>query len=240
MILPGNIHASWKPLLTEEVQGELRFIESQLGAEYNPSDKGKILRFLSVDLSKVKVIWLGQDVYPMKGAATGRAFEVGGLDNWNTKFRQVSLKNILRLLHKEYYQIDDYEEIRPYSTIKQEIGSGAFPIKQPDLWFSELEKQGVLFLNTSFTCRTGVPNSHKHLWSRFSQRVLAYIASVRPDCIWFLWGKEAIGMKAYIHKGVFYESRHPMMCSKKYEDDFLKFIGFRETWQEIDWLCKES
>ena len=102
MLLPDYVHSSWKPFLTEEILDKLDEIGRKIGTDYNPDGEGVILRFLTTDLHKAKVIWLGQDVYPMKGVATGRSFEVGGLTDWTRPFRQVSLKNILRLLHKQY------------------------------------------------------------------------------------------------------------------------------------------
>jgi uracil-DNA glycosylase len=236
MILPNNIHSSWKLFLTSGILDELHVIEQEIGSSYNPHEPERILRFLTTDLDNVKVIWLGQDVYPMKGAATGRSFEVGGLESWNGPFRQVSLKNIVRLLHKNFNYIEDYSDIKSFQSIKSEISSGSFPIKPPHLWFDDLEQQGVLFLNTSFTCETGKPNSHKHIWSHFSKQVLAYISTCNPNIRWFLWGKEAISNKEFIEKGYFYESRHPMMCSVKYPDDFLKFQGFEQTKNDIQWV----
>lgn len=151
-------------------------------------------------------------------------------------FRQVSLKNIIRLIHKNYNNIENYDDIKPFQEIKKEIATGDFPIPPPHLWFDTLEEQGVLFLNTSFTCEVGKPNSHKQIWSCFSQQVLAYISHINPDIKWFLWGKEAITNKSFIERGIFYESRHPMMCSSKYSDDFLKFDGFEKTKQDIKWI----
>lgn len=236
MLIPKNIHSSWKPFLTDDIVREMAVIEKGIGENYNPHEPDSVLRFLTIDLHKVKVIWLGQDVYPMIGAATGRAFEVGGLDSWNVPFRQVSLKNIIRLLHKNYNDIEEYCDIKSYQEIKKEMLSGDFRIKPPNEWFSYLEEQGVLFLNTSFTCEPGKPNSHKHIWAHFSSEVLAYISKENPEVRWFLWGKEAISNKSYIKQGIFYESRHPMMCSSKYKDDFLKFTGFKETMNIIKWI----
>ncbi|WP_019243279.1 MULTISPECIES: uracil-DNA glycosylase [Bacillus] len=236
MIILDSVHSSWKPFLTEEIIQEIREIEREIGDNYNPINPDNILRFLSVDLHKVKVVWLGQDVYPMKGAATGRSFEVGGLESWVGPFRQVSLKNIIRLLHKNYHNIHHYDEIKSYEEIKKEIKAGTFPIKPPHQWFDYLEEQGVLFLNTSFTCEIGKPNSHKKIWEHFSKQVLTYISKENPQIKWFLWGKEAISNKEYIQQGEFFESRHPMMCSVKYEDDFLKFKGFEQSKDYIKWI----
>ncbi len=236
MILPNLVHTSWNDFLTEEVMRELESIERCIGENYNPSNRQQILRFMESDLQKVKVIWLGQDVYPMKGVATGRSFEVGTLESWQQPFKQVSMKNIIRLIHKEYRNIDSYNEIKSYEEIKKELAAGTFQLQTPKKWFDALEEQGVMFLNTSFTCEPGKPNSHKSIWTQFSSNVLKYISKKNPEIIWFLWGNEAISNKAFIEQGIFYESRHPMMCSAKYENDFLKFDGFRKTMSMINWL----
>jgi uracil-DNA glycosylase len=86
---------------------------------------------------------------------------------------------------------------------------GTFRIKSPPNWFQSLEDQGVLFLNTSFTCNIGEPNSHKDLWKPFSQKVLEFISSKKPEAIWFLWGKEAQSNKVHLNNGTIFESRHP-------------------------------
>lgn len=236
MFLSEQVHPSWTHIINDEFLLELHKIESLIGDNFNPSNPKDVLRFLSVDLNKVKIIWLGQDVYPMEGVATGRSFEVGGLKEWTNSFRQVSLKNIIRVIHKAHYRITSYKDIKLFSEIQKEITDGTFPILKPNEWFDSLETQGVLFLNTSFTCEIGIPNSHKLLWENFSRIVLNYVSNNSPNVVWFLWGKEAVTQKQNIHKGIFYESRHPMMCSEKYMDDFLKFSGFYETKHIINWL----
>ncbi|TCZ80972.1 uracil-DNA glycosylase [Paenibacillus albiflavus] len=236
MLIPQNIHSSWKNFLNNGMIRLLSDIESKLGPNINPTRPDVILRFMTIDLDKVKVVWLGQDVYPAEGVATGRSFEVGGLTDWNSTFRQVSLKNIVRLIHKTYNDIHEYSDIKGFKEIQGFIKQGEFPILHPVEWFQSLEQQGVLFLNTSFTCEVGKPNSHKALWTDFSEQVLAYISIVRPDLVWFLWGKEAIANKQFLRSGVLKESRHPMMCSEKYEDDFLKSDCFKSTMSDINWL----
>lgn len=236
MLLPTKIHSSWKSFITEEILKDLADIENQLNDNYNPTNKVNILRFLNLDINFIKIVWLGQDVYPEKGVATGRAFEVGTLDSWLDKFRQVSLKNIIRLIHKEYNSIIDYKDIKKFSEIQIEIQNKKFNVKGPKDLFNSLEQQGVMFLNTSFTCEVGKPNSHKLIWHDFSIKVMEYISEKNPNIIWFLWGKEAISNKEHIKQGRFFESRHPMMCSDKYEGDFLKFEGFKETKHIINWL----
>lgn len=236
MIVPDGVHPSWSSFLTVEVKEEISRIEKEIGDNFNPTNSNNILMFLTVDLDKVVVIWLGQDVYPAQGVATGRCFEVGNINNWGDSFRQVSLKNIIRLIHKNYNGFEDYKDIKSFKDIQKEIGDGRFPIKQPKEWFNSLEKQGVLFLNSSFTCEIGKANSHHSIWEPFSRKLLQFISRQRPNMIWFLWGNEAIAKREFIQHGVFLESRHPMMCSEKYENDFLKFAGFKATMNKINWL----
>lgn len=167
---------------------------------------------------------------------TGRSFEVGNLSSWSDKFRQVSLKNIVRLLHKNYNNIEDYSKIKKFSDIQKEIESGSFKILPPNKLFDSWEEQGVLCLNVYPTCEIGKPGSHKDIWHNFSIKLLNYISTTNPDISWFLWGKEAISHKEYILSGKIIESRHPMMCSVKYEDDFLKSNCFKDTMDKINWL----
>jgi uracil-DNA glycosylase len=236
MLIPQAVHSSWNAFLTDPIIRMLGEIENKLGTNINPSRPEVILRFMTTDLEQVKIVWLGQDVYPAQGVATGRSFEVGGLTDWNSTFRQVPLKNIVRLIHKTYNEILEYKDIKGFKEIQTLINHGSFGILQPNEWFNSLEQQGVLFLNTSLTCEVGRPNSHKEIWEEFSHQVLTFITSARPDLIWFLWGKEAIANKSSLQSGILMESRHPMMCSEKYEDDFLKSECFKATKHMINWL----
>jgi len=236
MLLEGlNIHDSWNDFLTEDIKKELDKIEVKIGDDYTPS-KEKVLRFLELDLMKCKVVILGQDPYKPLGVATGRAFEPADLKDWNDKFRQVSLKNIVRLIYKSTNGIELYEEIPNFSDIQKKIDTGEFNIKQPTEWFNSLEEQGVLFLNTTLTCKIGESNSHKDIWKVFSDKLITYISHKNTNLSWFLWGKEAISQIKNIRAGRLYTSNHPMMCSEKYTDDFLKSDCFKETSNKINWL----
>lgn len=233
-LLPLNIHSSWNDFLSSEILVQLSEIEIAMGNEFSPQ-KDRILRFLETDFSSIKIIILGQDPYPEAGAATGRAFEVGTLSSWFKPFRQVSLKNIIRLIYISEKGIGDYDNIPTFSMITNEIKNGSFKLAEPDCFFSSLEKQGVLFLNTYFSVIPGKPLSHKELWQSLTEKLLLWISSKNPCIIWFLWGKNAQSFKSFILHGKFYESRHPMMCSKTYSDDFLKSDCIRKTLGIVDW-----
>jgi uracil-DNA glycosylase len=191
---------------------------------------------MKCDLNDINVVILGQDPYPEKGKATGRAFEVGDLYSWNQKFRQVSLKNIVSLIYKNYNNIDEYCEIKKFSEIQKEIEEGKFSILPPDKIFKSWEKQGVLLLNTYFTVIPGISGSHVSVWEKFSVELLRYISEENGEISWFLWGKQAEDKKQFIKSGRFYTSRHPMMCSEKYSDDFLRNDCFKNTMSIVNWL----
>ncbi len=234
-MIQQNVSPSWEDFFTKDIIELLGKIEEEIGTNYTPT-KDRILRFLTTDLDSMKVCIVGQDVYYQPGIATGRSFEVGGLWSWSTPFAQVSLKNIVRLIYKSYNDIIYYGDIKKFSEIVKEIRSNKFPILPPNELFSSLENQGVLFLNSYLTCEIGKPNSHRDIWSQFSIRLFNYISERRTDLIWFLWGNEAISKKQHISHGVFFESRHPMLCSEQYPNDFLKSNCFKDTMNIINWL----
>lgn len=207
---------------------DLNAILREVGNDCTPSPE-KIFR-VAQPVDGIKVVILGQDPYPAPGAATGLAFEVNGLTRWKTPFRQVSLKNIVRLLYSSYTGADPYKT--PFSAIVEALECGDFSILSPDRLFSYWAENGVLLLNTALTCKPGYPGSHGELWRPFMNDLIEHIEdSAHP--IWFLWGKEA---QKYNYVQNSYCSRHPMLCSENWADDFLKNPCFRETSTFIDWL----
>lgn len=234
-LIPEDKHSSWDGFLIKEVRDELKIIEEKIGSNINPHHDN-VLRFMKNNLNEIKVVILGQDPYPEKGRATGRAFEVGDLESWSQKFRQVSLKNIIRLIYKNYNNIDEYNKILKFSEIQNEIELGRFKMLPPDEIFKSWENQGVLLLNTYLSVEPGNTGSHISIWEPFSVRLLEYISQTNGNINWFLWGRQAEEKSKYIKQGKFYISRHPMMCSEKYEDDFLRNNCFKDTMNTINWL----
>lgn len=231
-----TIDDSWNDFLSnKKVYSILSRIEKKIysnNKEVTPT-KNKVLRFLNISLNEVKIIILGQDPYSQKSVATGRAFEVGSLKSWKDTFNNISLKNIIRSIY--FANTGKYQK---YSSIKSEINNG-FNILPPDKLFSSWEKQGVLLLNTSFTCELGKSNSHAKIWEPFTTELLKYIAEKNKDIIWFLWGNNAINITKDIDIKNKLVSMHPMMCYSKKgrENDFLfgKINHFIETKNIINW-----
>jgi uracil-DNA glycosylase len=227
------VHDDWKAFLSEKVTEELLAIEKHvLTSGYLP-DAGKVLRFLTFPLSSARIIILGQDPYPQPGVATGRAFEVGNLVSWSQPFKNISLKNILRALYKAYTG-----EVISYSQLKQKFDN-EFPVLSPGQLFGHWESQGVLLLNTSFTCEPYKPGSHYKLWSSFTSRLLEFIAGQAPGATWFLWGNHALDATRELSLAKRIESLHPMMCysAPLRTNDFLfgEINCFKQFSNVIDW-----
>lgn len=233
-LLPADIHPSWTQFCNDYRQEQLEHIASQIGTGYNPAPD-KVLRFLTTDLSNTKVVILGQDPYPQPGVSVGRAFEVNGLTSWQEKFPQSSLRNIVRLLYSTYHGITVYEEIPKFQQIREETRRGEWRILPPNELFASWEAQGVLLLNTCLTVKNK-PGEHQAIWLDFTRDLLQFISNERTDLNWFLWGKQAQAFMPFIDYGIIYCSRHPMLSSPSYEDDFLRSECFSSTKELINWL----
>lgn len=180
-----NIHPSWNEFYSPTIVTRLNEIANKIASNHTPCTS-KILRFSSVDINKVKVVIVGQDPYPQPNIATGRAFEVNNLTSWLHPFPQASLKNIVRNLYRTYYG-----DLRTFSQIRGEIEAERFRILPPPRLFDHWEHEGVLLLNTYYSCEIGKPQSHRHIWGNFGEDVIKYIRTKNPQAIWFLWGNAA-------------------------------------------------
>jgi len=228
-----SVHDDWNPFLTTEIRELIIRIEDEiLPKEITPSGN-KVLRFLEFPLQSAKVIILGQDPYPQPGAATGRAFEVGTLRSWNQPFRNISLKNILRAIYNAYSG-----EVLKFSELKQKLDN-EFPVLSPAKLFQHWESEGVLLLNTSFTCTPRKPGSHRKNWEDITHILLNYINDNATGATWFLWGNHAREAtdKLHLEKSIY--TMHPMMCCNlpERENDFLygKKNCFEPFIGKIDW-----
>ena len=228
-----NIHIDWFSFLTDENRSLIIKIENEVKKTCFPPPEGKVLRFLSFPLHSAKIIILGQDPYPQPGAATGRAFELGNLKSWNQPSKNISLKNILRALYKAHTG-----QVVKFSQLKERLDN-EFPVLPPGKIFLHWEKQGVLLLNTSFTCEPGKPGSHQKLWAEFTFKLFEFIREQVPEATWFLWGNHAREATKKLDLPKSIKTMHPMMCheSPDRDSDFLygKINCFERFIGEIDW-----
>ncbi len=93
----------------------------------------------------------------------------------------------------------------------------------------------MLLLNTYLSVEAGITGSHIPIWKGFSEKLLKFISEENRNINWFLWGRMAEEKKQFIKYGKYYISRHPMMCSETYEDDFLRSSCFKDTMDIINW-----
>jgi len=218
-----SIHNSWNEFFTDEILQILKNIEDSIGDDFTPNAEN-IFRVLNNDLSRLKCCILGQDPYPQPGVATGRAFEVSGVNSWQDKKINFSLKNMLRLLHKNYMHMEFVSSIK---NVREDIENNKFPVLTPDKIFVHWERQGVLLLNTSLTCRTGSSNSHAELWPEFTSQLVQFITEKNNNVKWLLWGRDAQRFAECIADDRKYKSFHPRLNgtgpgSFFYENHFLK------------------
>ncbi|PLS19384.1 uracil-DNA glycosylase [Bacillus sp. M6-12] len=247
-----SIHDSWESFFNQShVINELQKIEQSIISKPFTPKAEVVLRFATLNVKELKVIVLGKDPYPQQKAngefvATGRAFEVSGATSWFQKEINPSLKNVIKLIHKSYF---DLEMGLSINEVRNDMEIDVFPIPTPDKAFGYWENQGVLFLNTAFTCEVGgiqQAGSHLSLWKPFFQMLIEYLSNENPDIRYFLWGDARKYGKTLRKLGMsedlLYESKHPCTNgdSGGYEKNssFLMNPCFYETKNIISWTDK--
>jgi uracil-DNA glycosylase len=147
--------------------------ESEEGRHFTPTLKDVFNAFIKCPFDDVKVVLIGQDPYPQLGVADGIAFSCS-----KTGKVQPSLKYIFKAIEE---------------TVHQE-----FPTHQdPDL--SRWAKQGVLSLNTAFTCQIDKVGSHYEIWSEFLFMVIDALNFNKEGIPFVLMGKQATALSNYIN-----------------------------------------
>lgn len=156
-----------------------------------------------------KLVFLGQDPYPTRGAANGLSFSV------NEGVRvPPSLANIFKEISDEFGE-------KPTTTD-----------------FRKIAKSGVLFLNTHLSVREGEPMSHAYLnWEFFTDFVIQKLGE-REDVVFLLLGREAGNKAKFIkHKENIVTAPHPSPLSA-YRGFFGSGV-FRQVNERLAVLNKE-
>lgn len=248
-----TIHPSWKPFFEqEEILNILLDIEPKIGDNYTPQIEN-VLRFSTTDLTSIRAVWQGRDPYPQLNKATGRSFEVNGVESWFDKEVNSSLKNIIKLIHKAHMNRTVCASI---DEVREDIQQGRFSILPPHQAFSAWEQKGVLFLNNAFTCEMGnhtQAGSHEKIWKPFFLMLLKFMAETNPHIRYFLWGRARDFEKHLLKHGVslefIYKSKHPStngdrgnekengyVDGYKRNTDFQNNPCFKETMELIQWV----
>ena len=122
--------------------------------------------FAALDLTafdEVKVVILGQDPYYRDGHACGLAFSVPkGIA------RPRSLQRIVAAVERDLRcRVPDDATLEPWA------------------------RHGVPLLNTALTVVEDTPNSHRRVWSPFTDAVLKTLAAETRPMVFLLWGEQA-------------------------------------------------
>ena len=180
------MHSNWKELLEPESDLIDELLERLSSEDFLPH-RDHIFRALSLPISEIKVIILGQDPYPTPGMAEGLAFSVPP----SIKKLPPSLRNILR----EYSS--DLQLPMPHTG---HLGN----------WVNS----GVLLLNRILTVKPHVPLSHQGMgWEQVTDQILTHLSQSAIPVI--CWGAHA--HKAAIDNGFnereIFASPHPSPLS---------------------------
>ncbi len=192
---------SWYEPLNHILTNEIflkPFLKYMQNDELKPT-KDKIFRAFSLcKYQKLKIVILGQDPYFSthngQNTANGLAFSVD-----NGMKIPPSLKNILKNL---------------------EFNFGFTPTKTD---FSDVAKQGVLFLNTNLCVHKKALDCKDYGFLEFSDEVIKHIDENFSDVVFLLWGNYAKEKTKLIKNNRYLTSSHPspLSANKKNEDNFL-------------------
>jgi len=179
-----QLHPSWQEVLDPQLS-YLDEIQSQISKEDFLPLSNLVMRALSYDFSKSRVLILGQDPYPNANHANGLAFSVPS----HVEKLPASLKNI-------------YEELN------SDLGLPAPTHGDLSSW----AEQGVVLLNRTLTCRKGESNSHLHVgWDLFTAACVKSLAD--SGCVAILWGNNAQELAHYFNEDRLITSVHPSPLS---------------------------
>lgn len=160
------IPSSWKGILQSELEQNYwnSIAETLSKCEFLPKIDNIFAALRDIVPDDVKVIMLGQDPYPTKGASHGYSFSV----NKGTRIPP-SLRNIFYELSNEYK-----------SQVSPKSGN-----------LTQWEKDGVLLLNTILTVKPSQPLSHKGIgWEYFTTAILKYFAE-KDNVVYLVLGSKA-------------------------------------------------
>ena len=179
--------SSWDRMLSPYVNG-LSFdhimntlIENvEQGRRFTPKFKDVFNGFYECPYDNLKVVIVGQDPYPQLGVADGIAFSCSVKGK-----AEKSLQYIL----------------------KQTTGKTVYTSEECDL--RRWANQGVLLINTAFTCEVNKIGSHYGIWKSFTEHVFDNINRHNPDTIFILMGKKAEAWQTLLPNCKILKCSHP-------------------------------
>lgn len=178
---------------TDELRRVVTWINKTDSSTLCPSPKNIFKAFRVCPYKDCKVIFLGQDPYPQRGVATGILF--GNSSDTPEELLSPSLKIV-----KE-------------AAINYEIPHN---LVEFDNTLESWARQGILMINTAFTCEVGRTGSHFEIWKPFVSRLIHNISNSDGGIIYVLFGSQAqLFKKDIVNSLQVIEVYHPAYFSRK-------------------------
>jgi uracil-DNA glycosylase len=213
-----SMHPNWQVLLSGQKKALFEIEQRVLGTkeEITPALE-HVMRAFYQDPHRIKLLIIGQDPYPTRGAAIGLAFAVGeGIA------LPASLKNLM-------------------TELKSDINKGVSANADLHKWVD----QGVMLLNATLTTSVGVSEAHKNYgWDLFTAAaVKALDEYLDGKLVCLSLGLSARKTSKVISKGFIIEATHPsplsahrgFFGSKIFSRVNLSLIEL--GLEPIDWSC---
>ena len=121
--------------------------------------------------------------------------------------------------------------------LRKKIENNIFDIIPYNEWFTNLETQGVLFLNASLTVEAYCVGSHTNIWETFMNELIQYIN--KQNVVWMLFGKDAEKrVKPLLQKDNYILTSHPRLDKFIYENPFGKVKDI--NWKGVNYTPQLS
>lgn len=141
--------------------------------------------------SDVRVVVLGQDPYPRRRQATGRAFEQGDFTYWGGSIAY-GLKHITQRLAQ--YRSGNAKYVQGDAAWNRVVADAAsLGLPSVSRLYDRWEDQGVIFLNyvLTYTLPAHVFGGHDRFWSPVIAAILRYLATRQSQRVVFAtWGSK--------------------------------------------------
>tara|TARA_R100000935_G_scaffold11163_2_gene22355 strand:+ start:18064 stop:18783 length:720 start_codon:yes stop_codon:yes gene_type:complete len=185
--------SGWEPALSPFINGlDFDMIVTKLvslvnvNRRFTPQFKDIFNAFKECPYKDLKVIVVGQDPYPQLGVADGIAFSCSKKGK-----AEKSLQYILK------QTIGDYTD----------TGRAMYTPEECDL--RRWSNQGVLLLNTAFTCEINSIGSHIDLWKPFTKYIFELINKHHKNIPVILMGKKAEIWEVHLNNQKIFKVTHP-------------------------------
>ncbi len=193
-----QIHPDWHPILDQAIlELDSNYIHQLNTDNHWLPGKEHLFAALSMPLSSVRYILLGESPYPRAQSANGYAFWDGAVESiWSpTGFsksvnRATSLRNFIKMLLYARGDLNDDFSQAAISKLDHSVY-----LQTASQLFGALIQQGVLLLNASLVYSEGKVPYHARQWRPFMHRLLLQLADYNPALELILFGRVAAEVK---------------------------------------------